>query len=144
MNKTVNVTSVKANAFKNNKTITAVVIGKNVKTIEKNAFMGCTKLKKVTIGANVTTIGNNAFKGCTSLTKIAIPAKVTSIGNNAFAGCSKLKTVTIKATKLKKIGKGAFKTINKSAKIKCPKAKLKAYTKMLNKSGVPKKAKITK
>ncbi|MBR6403555.1 MAG: leucine-rich repeat protein [Eubacterium sp.] len=143
-NKTVNVTSVKANAFKNNKTITAVVIGKNVKTIEKNAFMGCTKLKKVTIGANVTTIGNNAFKGCTSLTKIAIPAKVTSIGNNAFAGCSKLITVTIKATKLKKIGKGAFKTINKLAKIKCPKAKLKAYTKMLNKSGVPKKAKITK
>lgn len=142
--KTVNVTSIKAGAFKNNKNITSVIIGNNVKTIGNNAFAGCIKLKKVTIGKNVKSIGNNAFKGCKLITAITIPAKVTSIGSNAFAGCSKLKTVTFKTTKLKKVGKGAFKTIKAGAKFKCPNAKLKAYTKLLKKSGVPKKAKITK
>ena len=142
--KTVNVTSIKAGAFKNNKNITSVIIGNNVKTIGNNAFAGCVKLKKVTIGKNVTSIGNNAFKGCKLITTITIPAKVTSIGSNAFAGCSKLKTVTFKTTKLKKVGKGAFKTIKAGAKFKCPNAKLKAYTKLLKKSGLPKKAKITK
>ena len=142
--KTVNVTSIKAGAFKNNKNITSVIIGNNVKTIGNNAFAGCIKLKKVTIGKNVTSIGNNAFKGCKLITAITIPAKVTSIGSNSFAGCSKLKTVTFKTTKLKKVGKGAFKTIKAGAKFKCPNAKLKAYTKLLKKSGVPKKAKITK
>ena len=93
---------------------------------------------------NVTKIGNNAFKSCVALAKVTIPAKVTSIGTGAFAGCKNLKSVIIKSKKLKKVGSKAFKTVNASAKFKCPAAKLKAYTKLLKKSGVPKNAKITK
>nr|MCR5544532.1 leucine-rich repeat protein [Eubacterium sp.] len=142
--KTIPVTSIKPGAFKGNTKITKVVIGANVTTIGANAFDGCTKLKTVTIGAKVTTIGNFAFKNCKSLTKIVIPKSVKTIGKQAFAGCSKLKLVTFKTTKLKKVGAKAFKTIKKGAKFKCPKKKLKAYKKMLKKSGLPKKAKVTK
>ena len=69
---------------------------------------------------------------------------IESIGKGAFAGCKKLKTVNIKSTKLKTIGSKAFKTIKIGAKFKCPKEKLKNYKKLLKKSGLPKKAKITK
>lgn len=53
-----------------------------------------------------------------------------------FAGCSKLKKITIKSTKLKKIGKNAFKGINKKAVIRIPKSKNKTYKKLLKKGGV--------
>ena len=139
-----NVKTIGSGAFRGCINLTTVKMGKGVTTIGSNAFMGCKKLKKLTIGANVTKIGNNAFKSCVALAKVTIPAKVTSIGTGAFAGCKNLKSVIIKSKKLKKVGSKAFKTVNASAKFKCPAAKLKAYTKLLKKSGVPKNAKITK
>ena len=142
---TYKVTGIAANAFKNNKKLTKVVIGKYVKTIGKNAFSGCTKLKKVTFkGTALTKIENTAFKKCTSLKSFVITKKVKSIGKGAFNGCKNLSKITIKSTKLKTVGSKAFKTVKKGAKFKCPKKKKKAYTKLLKKSGLPKKAKITK
>jgi len=143
---TCKVTSIAANAFKNNKKIKKVVIGSNVTSIGSNAFSGCTKLTTVTIGKNVTSIGKKAFYKCTALKKITIPAKVTKIGTQAFAGDKKLKTIVIKTTKLStaKIGKNAFKGIYSKATIKVPKSKLKAYKTMLIKRGVSKKATIKK
>ena len=44
---TCKVTAVAKNAFKNNKKVTTITLGKNVVTIEKNAFKGCKKLKTV-------------------------------------------------------------------------------------------------
>lgn len=44
---TCKVTAVAKNAFKNNKKVTTITLGKNVVTIEKNAFKGCKKLKIV-------------------------------------------------------------------------------------------------
>ena len=139
------VTAIGANAFKNNTKLKKVVVGKNVKTIGKNAFAGCKKLSTVTFkGKAITSIGANAFKNCKALKKIVITQNVKTIGKNAFSGCSKLGTVTIKSTKLKTIGSKAFKTTKKGAKFVCPKKKLKAYKAKLTKSGLPKKAKITK
>ena len=46
-----------------------------------------------------------------------------------------LRKITIKSTKLKKIGKNAFKGINKKAVIRIPKSKKKTYKKLL-KGGV--------
>lgn len=61
--KKVKVTSIAPKAFKNNKSLKTVVIGKNVKTIGKNAFAGDKKLKKVTIKSKVLKkVGKNAFK----------------------------------------------------------------------------------
>ena len=161
------VTAIEANAFKKNKKITKVTIGKYVTSIGKNAFAGCTKLTSVTIGKKVKTIGASAFAGCSklktlklgeavttisdkafykcvALTKVTIPSKVSKIGKSAFYGCKKLKTITIKTTKLtsKKVGSKAFKGTPKNATVKVPKKSLKAYKKFLVKKGIHKKAKI--
>ena len=101
------VTSVSANAFKNNKKVKMVTIGQNVKEIGKNAFRGCKNLKKVTIGKNVTTIGNYAFYGC-----------------------KKLNLIEIRSSKLKKVGKAAFKKIAKKPTARVPKGKIQSYKKL--------------
>ena len=108
-------------------------------------------IKNVTVAASVkyegftykvTAIGASAFKNNKKLTKATIGSNVKTIGKNAFSGDKKLKTVTIKTKSLKKVGKYAFKAINKKAVIKTPKAKKKAYTKLLKKSKLAKTIKI--
>ena len=141
---TYKVTAIEANAFKNNKNITKVIIGNNVTVIGKNAFAGCAKLKTVKLGAAVTTIGDKAFYKCTSLTNITIPAKVTKIGKSAFEGCKKLKRITVKSTKLKSVGKKALKGIRTKAKIKVPKSKLAKYKRLFKNKGQGKNVKVTK
>ena len=141
---TYKVTAIEANAFKNNKNITKVIIGKNVTVIGKNAFSGCTKLKTVKLAAAVTTIADKAFYKCSSLTSIIIPAKVAQIGKSAFEGCKKLKTITVKSTKLKSVGKRAFKGIHAKAKIKVPKSKLTKYKSLFKNKGQGKNVKVTK
>ncbi|WP_172794652.1 leucine-rich repeat protein [Acetivibrio ethanolgignens] len=141
---TYKVTSIAANALKNNKTVTTVTIGKYVTSIGSNAFYGCSKLKKVTIGKSVTTIGSKAFYKCTSLTSITIPSKVTKIGNYAFKGCTKLKTIKINTTLLttKTVSQYAFSGVSTSAVVKVPKSKNKTYKKLLVKKGLSKKVTI--
>ena len=107
---TYKVTSIAANAFKNNRKIRNVTIGNNVTVIGKNAFYKCSNLKKITIGANVTTIQKNAFYKCSSL-----------------------KNIKIKSKKLKTIGKNAIKGIHKKAVIQVPKTKKAAYKKLFKK-----------
>ena len=143
---TYKVTSIAKNAFKKNKTVEKVVIGNNVTTIGDSAFEDCTKLKSVTIGKNTTTIGNKAFYKCNKLTKVTISNKVNKIGKQAFGNCKALKSITIKTTKLtsKNVGSKAFKGIYKTAKIKVPKSKLKAYKKLLKAKGIGAKVKVTK
>ena len=59
---TYKVTSIGAKAFKGNKNIKKVTIGKNVKTIGANAFAGCKKLKNVRINSKkLKKIGKKAF-----------------------------------------------------------------------------------
>lgn len=111
--KSYQVTSIAASAFRNNKKVTAAVIGRNVKTI-----------------------GNSAFSGCRALTKVTIKStKLTQIASRAFSGCKKLKNLTIKSKTLKKAGANALKGIHKKAVIKVPAAKKKAYAKLLAKKG---------
>ena len=110
---TYKVTSVGSKAFKGNKKITKVFVGKNVKSIGANAFAKCTKLKQASINSKV----------------------LTSIGKNAFNGDKKLKKIIVKSTKLKKVGKKALAGTSKKLVVKVPKAKKKAYTKLFNKAG---------
>lgn len=141
-----NVITIGNNAFNGCKKLTKVTIGKGVRTIGTSAFSGCSRLKTVSMGANVTTIGAKAFYKCTALTKITIPAKVRKIGKQAFYGCKKLKRIVIKTTKLTKpkVGSKAFKGIHPKATIKVPKKKLPSYKKILKARGVGSKAKIKK
>ncbi len=116
---TYKVTSIAKNAFKNDKKLTKVTIGKNVETIGTSAFSGCKKLKTVKLGKNLVTIGDKAFSGCTALKKITIPSKVTKLGKQAFYKCSKLETVTM-GLGLQEIGDSAFYKCVKLKKIIIP------------------------
>ena len=80
-----NVTSIAANAFKGNKKITKVTIGKNVRSIGKKAFFGCKKLKTVKINSKKLKIGKKAFyrKGGKKLT-IKVPKKLKKKYKKAF------------------------------------------------------------
>ena len=119
---TYTVTSIEKNAFKNNKKITAVTIGKNIESIGNSAFEGCTKIKNVNIKSTC----------------------LKAIGSKAFNKCKLLKTIKISSKKLKTVGKNAFKGIHKKATIKVPSSKLKKYKKLLAKKGQSKSVKIKK
>ena len=69
---------------------------------------------------------------------------VKTIGKNAFNGCKKLKTITFKGANVTKIGKSAFKNIDKKVTFKCPKKKLAAYETLCRKAGAPEKSKFKK
>lgn len=117
-----------------------------VTSIAKNAFKNNKKLTKVKIGRNVKSIGESAFSGCKKLSKVELDVNLTKIGKNAFRNCKRLKTITIKSTKLNKknVGKGAFKGISSKAVFKVPKSKLAAYRKLFRSKGLSKKARFKK
>lgn len=73
---TYKVTSVAANAFKGNKKITKVTIGKNIEKIGKNAFYGCKKLSSITFKTTklkASKVGKNAFKGVKAKVTVKVP-----------------------------------------------------------------------
>ena len=113
---------------KDAKKLTSLKTGDTVKINKKNF--------------KVTAIANNAFKNCKKLKRVVIGKEITSIGAKAFSGCKALKKITIKSAKLKKVGKNAFKGIHVKAVIKAPKAKLKAYKKLLRAGGAGSKVRI--
>lgn len=79
-----------------------------VTAIAKNAFKNNKKLQKVTIGKNVSKIGQNAFRGCTKLkTTVIKTTKLTkgSVGKNAFAGSYAKMKVKVPKSKVKKYKK---------------------------------------
>lgn len=70
--------------------------------IEKNAFKGNKKLTQVTIGKNVTEIGANAFNGARKLKKITVKStKLKKVGKNAFKGIHKKCRIKVPKKKIK-------------------------------------------
>lgn len=85
----------------------------------------------------ITSIGKNAFKNCQTIKSVTLGKNIVSIGDKAFYGCKRLKRITIRSKKLKAktVGGKAFKGIAPKAKFKVPKAKRKAYQKLLKSKG---------
>ena len=139
---TCKVTGISANAFKNNKSLKSVTIGRNVTVIGTNAFYGCKKLSKVSGGNGIVKIDHRAFANCSSLSKITIPGSVTSIGKQAFCNCKKLRSITIKTSTLsgKTVGSKAFAGTYKKPTVKVPASQLKTYKKLLKARGMSSKA----
>ncbi len=115
-----------------------------VTAIGNGAFEKNKKITSVETGNKVKTIGTSAFEDCTKLSRAAIGTGVTQIGGNAFKNCKKLGTITIKSTKLKKVGRNALKGIKPVSKIKVPAKKLSAYKKLFENKGQGVKVKIVK
>ena len=96
-NQVYKVTAIADNAFKNNKKIKTVVVGKNVRTIGKKAFYGCKNLKKITVQSSIIKkVGAKAFKGINKKAVIKVPSKKYKAYKKVFKGKGQAKTVTIK------------------------------------------------
>ncbi|MCI8484628.1 MAG: leucine-rich repeat protein [Lachnospiraceae bacterium] len=116
------------------------------------SFAGLTKnVKKVTVGDTVKIHGSKfkivkiedrALKNKTKVTSVTIGKNVTSIGKESFRGAKNLKNITIKSTKITKVGTKAFQNIHSKAKIKVPKSKLKKYKALMKNKGQKKTVKI--
>ena len=95
---TYKVTSIAANAFKNNKKLKKVVIGKNVTKIGKKAFYGCSKLKKITVKTTKLTkknVGSQAFKGIHKKATFKVPKKKISSYRKVFRARGAAKTTKV-------------------------------------------------
>ncbi len=121
------ITSIKANAFSNQKQLLSVEILSFVTCIGDSAFYGCASLDNLIISdgkldmTNVKAIAGGAFRGCRSLTSIYIPSDVTSIGDSAFYGCTALEAVTFgENSQLESIGGAAFYNCDSLTSIEIP------------------------
>ena len=101
------VTSIAADAFKNNTDIVAIYFSEAITEIGDNAFYGCTSLEKIVFSNTIVKIGKSAFYDCTSLKAINLPNSVQTVGMYAFKNCSSVTKIVI-GEGVKTIGSGAF------------------------------------
>ena len=97
---TYKVTSIADYAFKNNKKLKKVTIGKNIAKIGKGAFFGCKNLKTIKIKTTLLTkksVGANAFKKINKKATVKVPKKV----RKAYKKLLKAKGVKGKKQKIK-------------------------------------------
>lgn len=111
------VTGIVSAAFRDNATLTSIVIPNSIKSIGNGAFMYCPQLSSIVVAADNTvydsrdncnaiieTASNTLIFGCKTT---VIPNTVAKINRVAFSGCSNLESVDIPAS-CTDIGEEAF------------------------------------
>ena len=102
------VTSIYANAFYENTSITSVSIPSSVTLIGRSAFYNCSNLQTIALQEGLEIIAPSAFYG-THISSITIPDSVVSIGDSAFSNCTYLETFTLsESSNLESIGAYVF------------------------------------
>ncbi len=66
-----------------------------VTTMIANAYRDCTEIEHVIISDNVTFVYNNAFQDCTNLKSVFLGSGVSGLFQYTFNGCTSLKSVVI-------------------------------------------------
>lgn len=97
---TYKVTSIAKSAFKNNKKLKTVTIGKNVSKIGKNVFSGCKKLKTITIKSTklkAKTLSKSTFKGIKKAATVKVPKKKLSAYKKLFKSRGLSSKIKVKA-----------------------------------------------
>ncbi|MGN0485510.1 MAG: leucine-rich repeat protein [Lachnospiraceae bacterium] len=89
----------------------------------------------------VETIAKSAFSN-TSVQKLIIGKNVKKMDKKALGKNMFLKTITIRSKKIESVGTDALKKVKNDVTIQCPKAKVKAYTRLFQKAGLNKNVKI--
>lgn len=92
--------------FRNNLTLSKVMLPATIKYIGYQAFDGCTGLTTVLGTENCEFINSSAFRGCSSLASIDL-SECLYINNETFNGCSNLTTI-VSIAKCKTIDSSAF------------------------------------
>ncbi len=115
-----------------------------VTKLDPKAFKGNKKVKEIDLGKNITKVDNKAFSGCTKLKKVTVRSGKIKFGKFLFKGCGSFKTLDIKAKKLAKnsFAKKSLSGMPKNAVVKVPKGTAKYYKNILKNSGKPKSVKI--
>lgn len=115
------ITTVGANAFDSNSSLTQVMFSESMTTISHHAFQNCSNLQKVVfMNDAVTSIGNYAFAGCSKLTSIPLEkTKITTVSSGMFMNCSSLAEITIPDT-VTAIEADAFTNCSALSKIVIP------------------------
>ena len=94
---TYKVTKIADKAFKNNKKLKKVIIGKNITTIGKQAFYGCKNLKTIIFKTTeLKSVGKQAFKGIHKKATMKVPRKKYTKYKKLLKGKGQKKTVKIK------------------------------------------------
>ncbi len=93
-NRNYTVTKVGSHCFKNNTTISEVIIPNTIVEIEEECFYGCSNLASINIPSTVTMIGNRCFSH-SGLTSIDIPNSISILPQYCFYNCSNLVSVNI-------------------------------------------------
>ena len=70
------VTGLYPGAYKNETTITGVILPESITEISLEAFSGCSSLKRLTLPPSITNIAGKAFYNCAALEKLVIPSSV--------------------------------------------------------------------
>ncbi len=89
------VVAIAAGAFKDNSTITSVVVGANVTRIAENAFLNCTRITSVTLPDGLKEIRSYSFGGCYSLQSIEIPSGATHIAPGVLNNSNRIETLSL-------------------------------------------------
>ena len=86
------------NCFKNNQSLTEVVILENssFSSIGDSVFAECIKLKEISLPDSLTNIGVNAFYNCSRLEYVSIGNGIRELANRLFYNCENLKTINLK------------------------------------------------
>ena len=76
--------------YRDDRTITEVILPEGLKHIGDSAFEGCVNLEKINFPEGLETIGEGAFAGCQKLKIQPFPASLRDVGERAFFGCSSI------------------------------------------------------
>ncbi len=106
---------------------TAAPVKGKTYTVGKNKYKVLSTAKKQVSFAGLKNKKRRSVLVPSSITLGGTRFTVTEISKKAFYNCKKLKTITIRSTKLKKVGANAFTGTSANTKIKVPKSKMKKY-----------------
>ena len=107
------VTQIHPNAFKENRTITSIVLPEGMTEIPREFFSDCTKLERVSLPQSVTKIGWWAFHDTYKLKSIILHEGITELSSAAFQRAEGLEGVIVLPKSLTTLGDYAFSRCDK-------------------------------
>ena len=99
---------IRANAFRNCRSLTTLEIPEGTVTIEQGAFEDCSLLNEIILPESLKRIDRFAFEGCASIGGLVLPRALQATGSEAFAGCRSLSELTIPES-VADLGNGVFR-----------------------------------